>query len=100
MPCSLDSYPLCGRLFCGCGQRFVPGSSTASAREYVSLCGCRLWPINAAAIEQRVYAYATSGSSALRCGAAPEAEVAVLSQFRERIEVGGTLDDIRFMRPT
>ncbi|WP_432832934.1 hypothetical protein [Dactylosporangium sp. CA-092794] len=96
----MDRYPLYGRLFCGCGQRFVPGSSTAPGREYVSLCGCRLWPINAAVIEQRVYAYASSGSSASEFDAAPAVVAAVLSQFGERIEVGGTLDDIRFMRPT
>ncbi|MEV4706756.1 hypothetical protein [Actinoplanes sp. NPDC049316] len=96
----MGRYPLCGRLFCGCGQRFVPGCSTASGREYVSLCGCRLWPLDAAAIEQRVYAYATCGASASGFSASPALVAAVLGQFDERIEVGGTLDDIRFMPPT
>ncbi|GLY98802.1 hypothetical protein [Actinoplanes sp. NBRC 103695] len=96
----MDQHPLCGRLFCRCGQRFIPGCSALSGREYVSVCGCRLWPIDAAAIEQRVYAHAT-------CGAPPSGSrrltlsmAAVLSRFDGRIEVGGTLDDIRIMPRT
>jgi hypothetical protein len=92
---SMDRHPLCGRLFCRCGQRFIPGFSALSGREYVSLCGCRLWPIDAAAIEQRVYAHATCGTPASESRRLPRLMAAVLSRFDERIEVGGTLDDIR-----
>jgi hypothetical protein len=97
---SMDGHPLCGRLFCRCGQQFIPGCSALSGREYVSLCGCRLWPIDAAAIEQRVYAHATCGAPASRSRRLPRLIAAVLSRFDERIEVGGTLDDIRIMPRT
>jgi len=97
---SMDRHPLCGRLFCRCGQRFIPGCSALSGREYVSVCGCRLWPIDAAAIEQRVYAHATCGAPASGSRRLTRSMAAVLSRFDGRIEVGGTLDDIRIMPRT
>ncbi|WP_203708048.1 hypothetical protein [Asanoa iriomotensis] len=97
----MDSrYPLCGQLFCGCGQRFVPGFNAGSGREYVSFCGCRLWPIDADAIEQRVYVHAVCETPASGFGGPSELVAAVLGQFDGRIEVGGTLDDVRFMPST
>jgi hypothetical protein len=97
---SMDRHPLCGRLFCRCGQRFIPGCSALAGREYMSLCGCRLWPIDAAAIEQRVYAHATGEAPASGSSRSPRLMAAVLSRCDVRIEVGGTLDDIRIMPRT
>ena len=97
---SMDQYPLCGRLFCRCGQRFVPGCSALSGREYLSVCGCRLWPIDAAAVERRVYAHATHAALASGSRRPPRSMAAFLGHLDVRIEVGGTLDDIWIMPRT
>lgn len=94
---AVDRYPLRGLLFCRCGQRFIPGCSNPSGREYVSLCGCRLWPIDAAAVEQRVHAHATCGVPTTGSSRLPRFTAAVLRQFDLRIEVGGTVGDVRFV---
>src|SRR4051812_22332594 len=95
---STDSYPLCGLLFCRCGARFCRSSSPASKREYRSACGCRLRPLDADNIERLVRAEAASLTpSAATLGRSikpPEA----LFHLYSRIEVGGTVDDVRFVR--
>jgi hypothetical protein len=95
---STGSYPLCGLLFCRCGARFCRSSSPASKREYLSVCGCRLRPLDADSIERLVCAEAmsrTPGPATLgRSVKPPEA----LFRLYYRIEVGGTVDDVRFVR--
>ncbi|MEV4708336.1 hypothetical protein [Actinoplanes sp. NPDC049316] len=92
------SYPLCGLLFCRCGARFCRSSSPASKREYLSVCGCRLRPLDADNIERLVHAEAVSralGAATLgRSVKTPE----VLFHLYSRIEVGGTVEDVRFVR--
>jgi hypothetical protein len=98
---SKDRHPLCGRLFCRCGQRFVPGCSALAGREYVSVCGCRLWPIDAAAVERRVYVHMTCAAQESGLSRRlPRSMAAILCHLDVRIEVGGTVDDIRIMPRT
>ena len=97
---SIDQYPLCGRLFCCCGQRFTPSAANMSGREYMSVCGCRLWPIDAATIEQRVYAHVTGGLPASGSSRLLRLVAAALSRVDMRIEIGGTVDDVRIIYRT
>lgn len=92
------SYPLCGLLFCRCGVRFCRSSSPASKREYLSVCGCRLRPLDADNIERLVRAEAASHTPG---PAAPGRSIKppeALFHLYSRIEVGGTVDDVRFVR--
>jgi len=100
MACSSDSYPLCGRLYCVCGERFFPSSAADSTREYMSVCGCRLRPIDAATIECRVYAQATHLVPSPATGRWHRHAERLLAQLYVRIEVGGTVDDVRFVPRT
>ncbi|GAA1582899.1 hypothetical protein GCM10009828_003720 [Actinoplanes couchii] len=87
-----ERHPLYGVLFCCCGARFHRSESPDARREYMTVCGCRLQPIDAATIEKRVHAAGISFDKAqgpLRTRVAPDGY--------GRIEVGGTLDDIRFV---
>ena len=94
----LDSYPLWGRLYCVCGERFLPSCAADSTREYMSVCGCRLRPIDAAAVEWRVYAQAAHLVPPVSRGRERAEES--LARLYARIEVGGTVDDIRFISRT
>jgi hypothetical protein len=98
MTCSFDSYPLCWRLYCVCGERFFPSSATDSTREYMTVCGCRLRPIDAVTVERRVYAQAAHLSS-LATDRWRRRTVESLARFCARIEVGGTADDVRLLPP-
>ena len=93
----ISSYPLCGRLFCRCGARFSRWGWPGSPRAYMTLCGCRLRPIDADTIERRVYADAVRRDPALTTGRWPEPPTAVLGRLYTRIDVGGTVDDVRFI---
>ncbi|MDG4793674.1 hypothetical protein [Micromonospora sp. WMMD1082] len=95
-----NPYPLCGWLFCRCGARFCRWGSLDWTREYMALCGCRLRPIDAGAIERRVYADAARLDPALAAGCWTEAPSELLARLYVRIEVGGTVDDVRFVRRT
>ncbi len=90
-------FPLRGLLYCACGQPFSPSGWTEDTRTYLSLCGCRLRPIDANAVERRVHAEAEliSASSTVDgfSGVA-------LARLYSRIEVGGTVEDIRLLRRT
>jgi hypothetical protein len=92
-----ERHPLCGMLFCRCGARFYRSESPGARREYMTVCGCRLRPIDADTIESQVLAArnvhhempTAAGQVGLRTFTALDG--------RGRIEVGGTLDDIRFV---
>lgn len=94
---SINPYPLCGRLFCRCGAPFCRWGSPEANREYMSVCGCRLRPTDAATIERRVYADAARPDPASAIGGSLEAPIEVLTRLYTRIEVGGTVDDVRFV---
>jgi hypothetical protein len=94
---SINLYPLCGRLFCRCGAPFCRWGSPDANREYMSVCGCRLRPVNAVLIERRVYADAARLDPASAIGGSSEALAEVLTRLYTRIEVGGTVDDVRFV---
>lgn len=97
MACSLDSYPLCGRLYCVCGERFFPSKAADSTRKYISVCGCRLRPIDAATVERRVYTQAAHLVPPRATGRWYWRAEKSLAQLYARIEVGGTVDDVRFV---
>lgn len=93
---SINPYPLCGQLFCRCGSRFSRWGLSDSTREYMAVCGCRLRPIDAETIERRVYADAVRRDPVSAAGWS-EAPAEVLAHLYTRIEVGGTVDDVRFV---
>jgi len=97
---SSNPYPLCGLLFCRCGVAFRPWGSPEAKREYMAWCGCRLRPVDAGAIERRVYADAARlrPDGVTDGGAHPDVEV--LTGLYARIEVGGMVDDVRFVPRT
>jgi hypothetical protein len=92
-----ERHPLCGMLFCRCGARFYRSESPRARREYMTVCGCRLRPIDADTVERQVLA-ARNTQHEMRAAAGQVGlpTLAVLDG-RGRIEVGGTLDDIRFV---
>ena len=96
----IDPYPLCGRLFCRCGARFSRWGSPDSKREYMTVCGCRMRPIDADTIERRVHADAARRDPALTASRWPELPAEVLAHLYTRIEIGGTVDDVRFVPRT
>jgi hypothetical protein len=96
----INPYPLCGRLFCRCGAPFCRWGSPDSKREYMAVCGCRLRPIDADTIERCVYADAARRDPALTAGRWPEPPAEVLARLYSRIDVGGTVDDVRFVPRT
>lgn len=89
---SRRSYPLCGLLFCICGQPFSP-CATGDSRSYMSRCGCRLKPIDACTVERSVHAAATRSAPGVDT-LTPER----LAQLFTRIEIGGTAEDVRLFR--
>jgi hypothetical protein len=93
----VNPYPLCGRLFCRCGAPFCRWGSPDAKREYMAVCGCRLRPIDADTIESRVYADAARREPALTAGRWPGPPGEVLARLYNRIDVGGTVDDVRFV---
>ena len=97
---STASYPLLGSLLCACGVRFCRWGSPDSTREYMSVCGCRLRPIDADAIERRVRAQAALAVPALATGRRSACPVEVIARLYSRIEVGGTVADVRFVART
>ena len=97
---SRDAYPLQGWLFCICGQAFVRLDRTDSARRYQSLCGCRLWPIDADTVEQLVYATAAGTAEELIGDGCTRWSTEVYARLFIRVEIGGTVDDIRIVPRT
>ena len=93
----INPYPLCGLLFCQCGAPFCRWGSPDSTREYMAVCGCRLWPIDAVTIERRVCSDAAERDSPVVAGGWTEIPGEVLARLYARIEVGGTVDDVRFV---
>ncbi|GAA3342593.1 hypothetical protein GCM10020358_57790 [Amorphoplanes nipponensis] len=93
----INPYPLCGRLFCRCGAPFCRWGSPESKREYMAVCGCRLRPIDADTIERCVYADAARRDPTLTAGPWPDPPAEVLARLYSRIDVGGTVDDVRFV---
>ncbi|MCA2216292.1 hypothetical protein [Jidongwangia harbinensis] len=72
-----------------------------SKREYMTVCGCRLRPIDADIIERRACAGAARLGPALTTGRwACEALADVLGRLDTRIEVAGTVNDARFVPRT
>lgn len=92
------SYPLLGLLFCRCGQPFHRWETVGGTREYRSVCGCRLWPVDADTVERRVFAVVASSAQvrADESEAGPPAEV--VGRRFSRIEMGGTAYDLRFVQ--
>lgn len=97
---STNLYPLCGRLFCRCGTPFCRWGSPEAKRKYMSVCGCRLRPIDADTIERRVYVDLARLDPASAAGYSPEKAAEVLARLYTRIEVGGTVDDVSFVPRT
>ncbi|WP_127508669.1 hypothetical protein [Actinoplanes solisilvae] len=93
----INPYPLCGRLFCRCGAPFCRWGSPAAKREYMAVCGCRLRPIDADTIERRVYADTARLDPVAAADGSPATPGEVLARLYTRIEVGGTVDDVRFV---
>ena len=94
---SRGPYPLQGWLFCVCGQAFLRSDGTGSTRGYLSLCGCRLWPIDADTVEQLVDAEVAGMAAGLIGDGGTGYPAEVFTRLFLRIEVGGTVDDIRFV---
>jgi hypothetical protein len=97
---SRSPYPLQGLLFCICGQALLRSAGTGSAWNYLSLCGCRLWPIDANTVEQLVNAEVASAAAELIGGGWSSSPADVFGRLFIRIEIGGTVDDIRFVPRT
>lgn len=93
----INPYPLCGLLFCRCGAAFCRWGSADAKREYMAVCGCRLRPIDAVTVERRVCADAAKLDSSAAAGGWVETSGEMLARLYARIEVGGTVDDIRFV---
>jgi hypothetical protein len=95
-PQSVERHPLCGVLFCRCGAPFHRSDSPGARREYMTVCGCRLRPIDADTIERRVHAAGNRVSE--EAATVDQSALRTRDPFAGgRIEVGGTLDDIRFV---
>jgi hypothetical protein len=94
------SFPLMGLLFCACGCRLYPWGWPQATRMYISLCGCRLRPLDAEAVERRVYAEASLTPPDLAATLTPDWRPAVLAHVFFRVEVGGTVEQMAFVRRT
>jgi len=97
---SINTYQLSGLLYCRCGAAFCRSGWPDAKREYMTVCGCRLRPIDADIIERRVYADATMLDPAWTINGFTETAAQVLAGAYTRIEVGGTVDDVRFVPRT
>jgi hypothetical protein len=91
----VDAFPLRGLLYCACGQPFCPSGWSECRRAYLSLCGCRLRPIDADTIERRLQREAERVDTS---SAAEELDPEMYQELFARVEVGGTVDDIRIIR--
>ena len=100
VPSPPDPYPLQGWLFCKCGQAFFRWRRIDSTREYLSLCGCRLWPIDAESIERRVDAAVAKSVQGSIGEGRTDLPAEVFMSLIARIEVGGTVDDVRLIQRT
>jgi hypothetical protein len=63
-------------------------------------CGCRLRPVDAGAIERRVYADAARLDPHGVTDGETDPTAEMLTGLYARIEVGGTADDVRFVPRT
>lgn len=97
---SANAYPLSGLLYCRCGAAFCRWGTPEAKRQYMTVCGCRLRPIDADLIERRVYADATRLDPARPADGGTATAAEVLAGLYARIELGGTVDDVLFVPPT
>ncbi|WP_204301596.1 hypothetical protein [Actinoplanes campanulatus] len=63
----------------------------------MTVCGCRLRPIDADLIERRVHADAASRDPAAAVEGWTATAAEILASWYVRIEVGGTVDDVWFV---
>lgn len=94
---SLADYPLRGLLVCAtptCRQQLYPLLTASEARAYRNSCGCRMRPVDAEAIERRVFE-----AVAIRVPALPPTDPAachaVYRTLLIEVTVGGTVDDVQ-----
>lgn len=96
---STEDFPLRGLLVCatrGCRQRLYPQPSVGGPRAYRNSCGCRMRPIDAATIEQRVFEEVALRVPAL-LAPDPVPCRAVYQKLLAEVAVGGTVDDVRLV---
>jgi hypothetical protein len=84
-------------LYCVCGGRFFPSNAADSTGAYMSVCGCRLRPIDAATVERRVYTQAATFVSPPTTGCWRRRTMKSFARSCARIEVGGLIDDVRLV---
>lgn len=94
---SPDPYPLRGLLFCRCGQQFHPVESIDGSRAYVSLCGCRMGPLDADTVERLVFNAAEREAPALFVNLPEERYVEAFRMVFAEVTVGGTTDEISYV---
>jgi hypothetical protein len=98
-PASITAYVLRGLLVCataGCGQRLEPLQLAGQPRGYLGPCGCRLTPVDAAAVEQCVYDALVRRDPALE-DAEPGLRYATYRALRFEVAVGATPDELMFI---
>jgi hypothetical protein len=96
---STADFPLRGLLVCatrGCHQRLYPQPSVTEPRAYRNSCGCRMRPVDAATIEQRVFEAVVARVPAL-LAAGPAPCHTVYRSLLAEVAVGGTVDDVRLV---
>lgn len=96
---SIEDFPLRGLLVCAtpsCRQKLYPLPSAGEPRAYRNSCGCRMRPLDAATIEQRVFEVVAHRVPAL-APTDPAPCHAVYRTLLVEVAVGGTVDDVRLV---
>lgn len=87
-------WPMQGLLVCAsCGRPLHP-QLALRARTYQSVCGCRLRPVDAQAVEDLVAAAVQQRFPALTAGVPDHCRAAVVRQLLLAITVGSIADDL------
>jgi hypothetical protein len=96
-PPATDQFGLRGLVRCTCGLALQPLQLADESPAYRSPCGCRLWAVDAAAIEHRVYAAAKRMAPRLVPGLPADGCAGELPRLLVYVMVGGTIDDLTFV---
>lgn len=95
-PAEEDPYLLRGMLRCaGCGNEVFPEQILGAPRRYACRSGCRMVPLPAEALEERVWRTACRLGASRTARSAAATRAALIGQTFSRITVGGTVSDLR-----
>jgi hypothetical protein len=96
-----DPYLLRGMLRCaGCGDAVLPLTTVGGPRRYACRFGCRMVPLSAEALEERVWRETCRIAPERAAAASRFARAGLIGEVFRSITVGGGVTDLTYARRT